>query len=85
MTSSKRLTELAEVDVGVERIVGDLEDALEAIPTLIFLLKLVQVLARRELREAGEEALALLGDRHGVVTSEPEAPPVPGVEAEAEG
>lgn len=60
MSSPRRRTELAELDVGVERIVKDLEDALEAIPTLIILLRLSQALAKRELREA---ELALTGDR----------------------
>ena len=63
MTSPKRLTELAELDAEAERIVEDLEDAREAIPTLIYCLRLVQAAARRELREAGEADLAILGER----------------------
>ena len=63
MTSPRRLTDLAELDVEAERIVEVLEDALEAIPTLIFLIKCAQALARRELREADEAELALTGDR----------------------
>lgn len=65
MTSPRRRKEIVELDVGVERIIKDLEDALEAIPTLIFLLKLAQAQAMRKLREAEETDLAILGDRPG--------------------
>lgn len=71
MTSSRRLTELAELDVEAERLVGILEGSMEAIPILIILIRATQAQARRELREAGEDALALLGDRGGVRTPDP--------------
>ena len=85
MTSSKRLTELAKLDVEAERLVGILEGSMEAIPTLIFLVRISQAQARVELREAGEDALALLGDRHGLAASESAPAVAPRVEEEAEG
>ena len=69
MTSPRRRKEIVELDVRVERIIKDLEDAREAIPTLIFLLKLAQAQAMRKLREAEETDLAILGD--WPVTREP--------------
>ena len=63
MTSSRRLTEAAEFDVEADRAVEELEGLLEAIPQLIFAIRLAQAGARRELREAGEVDLVLMGDR----------------------
>ena len=63
MTSSRRLTECAELDMEADRLIEELEGLLEAIPWLIFVIRLAQAQARRELREAEEAELALMGDR----------------------
>ena len=60
MTSSKRLKEL---DGAADRIVEELEALQKGIPFFIFLIRLAQIQVRREIREAGETELALLGQR----------------------
>ena len=61
--TSRRLTELAEFDRAADEIVKELEALQRAIPFLILVIRLGQIQAQRELREA--EELALMGQRAG--------------------
>lgn len=55
------LTEATEFDRAADEIVKELEELREAIPMMILVIRLAQMQAQRELREA--EELALMGQQ----------------------
>ena len=55
------LTEAIEFDRAADEIVKELEELREAIPMMILVIRLAQMQAQRELREA--EELALMGQQ----------------------
>ena len=70
MTSSRRLKDLAEFDREADWIVEELKSLRKGIPLAIFLIRLAQIQAQREIREARKTELALLGQRQGEAMGE---------------